>query len=264
MRKAALFLSVALLGFAPLFAATARAADATPAPMTSTAAAFSEAQRAEIEAIIKDYLTEKHPEVMAQGLQNLQKREQDAEAVKGKEAVSSAKERVFNDANSPVAGNVKGNVTVVEFFDYQCGYCKMSQESIARLLKEDKNVKFIFKDFPILGPASAEAAKAALASVKQGKHQAFHDALMGKKDHLSSDMIYSAAKDVGLDVEKLKKDMNEASINDEINANLKLGQDIGVHGTPMFIINDNIFPGALQYDQLKQAVTDARNADKKS
>jgi len=201
---------------------------------------------------------------MAEGLQNLQKQEQQNADAKSKAAVTSAKDRIFNDPNSPVGGNPKGNVTIVEFYDYQCGYCKMSEEPVEKLLKDDKNIKFIYKDFPILGPASAEAAKASLASVKQGKFQVFHDTLIAKKDHLSSDMIYQTAKDVGLDVDKLKKDMADQSITDAINANLKLGQDIGVRGTPMFIVGENVYPGALQYDQLKQAVTDARAAaDKK-
>ena len=142
----------------------------------------------------------------------------------------------------------------------------MSEESVEKLLKEDKNIKFIYKNFPILGPLSAEAAKASQASYKQGasKFQAFHNAMMVKKDHLTtSEPIYQMAKDAGLDVEKLKKDMADASVTDSIAANLKLGQEIGARGTPMFIIGDNAFPGALQYDQLKQAVADTRTPPKK-
>jgi len=246
MRKAVL-LAAALLFSAPVFAA-----DATPAP------AFTDAQKSEIESIIKDYLVNQHPEVMAEGLQNLQHKEQaDAEA-KSKSEVNNARDRVYNDPHSPAVGNLKGDLTLVEFFDYSCGYCKMSEEPLEKLIKEDKGLKVIYKDFPILGPVSVEAAKAGLASVKQGKFEAFHNALMSKKDHPTSEMIYATAKDVGLDVEKLKKDMTDSSVLDEINANLKLGQDIGVRGTPMFIIGDNIYPGALQYDQMKQAVTEAR------
>ena len=253
MRKAVLLLTVAFLGLAPAFV---QAAEGTVAAPTT----FSDAQRAEIENIIKDYLGNKHPEVMQQGLQALQQREQENIDAKSKAAVVSAKERIYNDPNSPISGNPKGDVVVVEFYDYQCGYCKMSEDAVDRLLKEDKKVKFIHKDFPILGPVSAEASKAALASVKQGKFQSFHDALMSKKDHLSSDAIYQSAKDVGLDVQKLKKDMEDSSITDILTANLKLGQEIGARGTPMFIVNDDIYPGAMQPDQLKKAVADARIA----
>jgi protein-disulfide isomerase len=273
MRKTALFLTgfltVSALSFAP---APSYAADpvftATPAPMTTTAAiaapTFTDPQRVEIESIIKEYLTDKHPEVMAQGLELLQKREQDASDSKSKQAVQKARDRIYDDVVSPVGGNPKGDVTVVEFFDYQCGYCKMSEDSVEHLLKDDKNVKFIYKEFPILGPASADAAKASLASAKQGKYKPFHDALMAKKEHLTTELIMATAKDVGLDMDKLKKDMADASVTDEIASTLKLGQDIGVRGTPMFIINDNVYPGAMQPDQLKQAVSDARNPEKKS
>ena len=266
MRKAPLFLSVAFLGLVALLPALAHAEEAAP-PAPQTASAFSDAQRAELENLIKDYLVNKHPEVMAQGLQKLQAHEQESADAKIKEQVSKSKDRIYNDASSPVGGNPKGNVTIVEFYDYQCGYCKMSEESVEKLMKEDKNIKFIYKNFPILGPISAEAAKASQASYKQGvaKFQAFHNALMAKKDHLTtSEPIYQMAKEAGLDVEKLKKDMDDSTVTESISANLKLGQEIGARGTPMFIVGDNIFPGALQYDQLKQAVTDARTPPKKN
>ena len=259
MRKAVLFLTAALIGFAPVMA---HAAESPAAPATKTEA-LTTAQREEIEALIKEYLTTKHPEVLAQGLQNLQKKEQASADALLKEQITSSKEKIYNDPQSPVGGNPKGDVTIVEFYDYQCGYCKMSNAAIEGILKSDKNVKFIYKEFPILGPVSTEAAKAALASVKQGKFQAFHSAMMNKKEHLTSDMIYEIAKDVGLNTDKLKKDMTDNSINEQLEATQKLGQNIGVRGTPMFLIGENVFPGAMQPDQLKQAVEDARKAAKK-
>ena len=258
MRKSALFLTVALLGFIP---AMTWATDMTPAPQVA-AVGFTDAQRAEIEDIIKDYLTNKHPEVMAEGMQNLQRKMHDAAEAKMKEGVNAAKEKIFNDPNSPVGGNPKGDVTVVEFYDFNCGYCKMSEEGVEKLLKDDKNVKFIYKDFPILGPVSVEAAKAAQASIKQGKFVAFHDALMNKKDHLSSEIIYQTAKDVGLDVEKLKKDMESYEVKTNLGNNMQLAQDLSIQGTPMFIVGDGIYPFAMDYEKLKQAVAAARSAKK--
>ncbi|MGB9152765.1 MAG: DsbA family protein [Alphaproteobacteria bacterium] len=257
MRKAALFLTVALIALVP---AMTWAADAVPTaqPAAAAEATFTDAQRAEIENIIKDYLTNKHPEVIMQGADNLKLRQQEEAEAKSKEGVAKFKDRVFNDPNSPVGGNPKGDVTIVEFYDFNCGYCKAAEEGVERLLKEDKNIKFIYKDFPILGPTSFEASKAALASVKQGKFQAFHDALFAKKEHLTSDMIYQTAKDVGLDVEKLKKDMEDPAIKAMLSDNIKLGQDIGLNGTPMFIINEGVIPGAIPYEQMKKAVADAR------
>ncbi|MDR3448470.1 MAG: DsbA family protein [Alphaproteobacteria bacterium] len=258
MRKAAprvAIFAAAFFALAPAFAHAQQAA----APVATS---FTPAQKAEIQSIIKSYLTTEHPEVMAEGLQNLQKKEQDDSETKSKEAIAALRDKVFHDPATPVSGNPKGDVTVVEFFDYQCGYCKMSEPGLEALLKQDKNVRVVYKEFPILGAASVEASHASLASIKQGKYQEFHDALMGKKDHLTSDLIYSTAKSVGIDVDRLKKDMASADVQAQVDASLKLGQDIGVRGTPMFIINDTIFPGAMQGDQLKQAVDDARSGKK--
>jgi len=265
MRYVSLFLAAAVFSL-PV---SGYAADMTAAPTTPVAApaaeapavkTFSDADRAAIEDIIKDYLVNKHPEVMMQAMRELQRRDQAEAETKSKQAVTTSKDKIFNDPNTPVGGNPKGDVTVVEFFDFQCGYCKMSEEGIQKLLKEDKNVKFLYKDFPILGPMSTVAAKAALASARQGKYVKFHDALMAKKEHLTEDMIYQIAKESGLDVEKLKKDMADDAIAKIVEANLKLGSDIGVRGTPMFVIGEQVYPGALQADQLKKAVDDAHAA----
>jgi len=200
-----------------------------------------------------------------EAMQELQKRDQANAEEKSEKAIKAATDKIFNNPDTPIGGNPKGDVTLVEFFDYQCGYCKMSEADVEKLLKEDKNIKLIYKDFPILGPMSATASKAALASVKQGpdKYVKMHDALMGKKDHLTEDMIFDIAKGQGLDVAKLKKDMDDDSVGKIIQANLELGGDIGVRGTPMFIVGQQVYPGAMQYDQLKKAVTDARAAAKK-
>ena len=249
---AAAILTIPFLGYAQ---------DMTTAPGVApmaTGKTFSDADRAEIESIIKDYLTTKHPEVVMQAAQEMQKREHATAETKSKEAVGTSKDRIFNDADTPVGGNPKGDITMVEFFDYQCGYCKMSEESVEKLLKEDKGIKFIYKDFPILGPMSVTAARAALASVNQGKYIKFHDALMTKKDHLTEDLIYQTAKDAGLDVDMLKKDMAGDKISKIVDDNLKLGSDIGVRGTPMFIIGEQVYPGALPLEQMKKAIADAR------
>ncbi len=259
----ALFLAAALL----TLPAMGFAQDEVPAGATSTPApnakVFSDSEKAAIEDVVRDYLTTKHPEVLMEAMKELQRRDQASAEAKSKEAVTNFKDKIFNDANSPIGGNPKGDVTMVEFFDFQCGYCKMSEEAISKILKEDKNVKFIYKDFPILGPMSVTASKAALAAAKQGKYIKFHDELMAKKEHLSEDIIYAVAKDSGLDVDKLKKDMASDDIAKMIEVNLKLGNDVGVRGTPMFIIGNQTYPGALQFDQMKKAVDEARAAASK-
>lgn len=256
MNKPLLYLAVALMGFFPSLSFGADVA--APKPQAEFAGRFTEAQRAEIEDIVKTYLTEKHPEVIGMGLQNLQKREQEASDTKMKAKIMVEKDRLFNDPASPSIGDPKAKVTVVEFFDYQCGYCKVAEPTLERLMNENKDVRFVFKNFPILGPVSLESAKASLASVRQNKFLAFHEALMNRKDRQSSEGIYEVAKQVGLDVEKLKKDMADKPVVDAVEANLKLGQDIGVRGTPFFLVNNTALPGAVEYDQFQKIIAEAR------
>jgi protein-disulfide isomerase len=257
MRLATFLLVAAVLGLVPVLA---RAQNTSTAPSSS----FTAAQRAEVEAIIKDYLVKEHPEVLMEAANELEKREQADSTKKSEDAIGRVQDKIFNDPDTPVSGNPKGDVTVVEFFDYQCGYCKMSEDAVEKLLAEDKNVRFVYKDYPILGPESVTAAKASLAAARQpGKFVAFHDALMKKRDHMTDDLIYQTAKDAGLDVDRLKKDMNDPAIQKIISDNLDLGNTIGVRGTPMFLIGDHIYPGAIMYDQLKKQVQDERSGAKK-
>jgi protein-disulfide isomerase len=245
--------------------ATGSQAPAVAAAPASTPSALTDAQRAAVEDVIKDYLTKKNPEVLMEAMQELQKRQVADSQAKSKAALSTSHDKLYGDASSPIGGNPKGDVTVVEFFDYQCGYCKMSEPNIQKLLKEDKNVKFIYKDFPVLGPSSTMAAKAALASVKQGKYLQFHDALFStaKFSHSANpaadeEAVFKAAREVGLDVDKLKKDMDDAEITKIVEGNVALGTEIGARGTPTFIIGEQLYPGALEYPQLKKAIDDAR------
>lgn len=227
-------------------------------------AVLSEAQKSAVQELVKNYLTKEHPEVIMEAMQELQKRDQASAEAKTAESIKKNKDKIYDDPHTPVGGNPKGDVTIVEFSDFQCGYCKMSEPFIEKILKEDKGIRFIYKDFPVLGPLSTTAAKAALAVFRQGndKYVKMHDALLAKKEHLTEDMIYEAAKEAGADVEKAKKDANDDTIQKQVQGNLDLGVEIGVRGTPMFIIGDKAYPGALQEDQLKKAVEEARAAKK--
>ncbi|NTU76363.1 MAG: DsbA family protein [Alphaproteobacteria bacterium] len=227
------------------------------------AAPFTDAQKAAVEQIVRDLLTKKEPDLVIKAVQEIQGREEKETATKGKEAVIKNHDKIFNDASAPVGGNPKGDVTVVEFFDYQCGYCKMTQEIVGKLVAEDKNIKLVYKEYPILGPDSARVAKAALASVKQGKYVKFHDALMATKEPLADDALFRVAKDVGLDVEKLKKDMDDEAIEKMVKANREVGVEIGARGTPTFVIGEQVFPGAVPLESLKQAIAEARKSAKK-
>lgn len=255
MRFALILLALLISGLSPALAQD----KAAPTPLP-------EGQKAAIEELIKNYLVKDHPEIIMQAMQELQKRDQASADAKTADAIKKNKAKIFEDADTPVGGNLKGDVTIVEFSDFQCGYCKMSEPFIEKILQEDKGVKFVYKDFPVLGPQSVTAAKAALAVFKlygADKYVKMHDALLAKKEHLTDDMIYAAAKDVGADVDKVKKEADAEAMQKHVQSNLDLGIEIGVRGTPLFIIGDKIYPGAMQqYDQLKKAVDDARASKK--
>ncbi|MDD3287693.1 MAG: DsbA family protein [Alphaproteobacteria bacterium] len=224
---------------------------------------LADAERAQVEDVVREFLTKKEPEVVMKAVQEMQRRQEEETASRSKQAMVTSHDKIFNDATSPTVGNLKGDVTMVEFFDYQCGHCKKVNEAIVKLIAEEKNVRVVYKEFPILGAGSVFASKAALASVRQGKYEKFHDALLNSKEHLSDEIIKQVAKDVGLNVEKLQKDMNDPEIEKIIQSNLALGNEIGVRGTPMFIVGDKMFPGAMQLPQMKQAVEEARKSAKK-
>lgn len=226
-------------------------------------ASLTDAQKKEVEAVVRDLLTKKEPEIIMKAAQVIQDKAEADNAVKGQEAVSKNLAKIYNDPNSPVGGNPKGDVTVVEFFDYSCGYCKMAQENVAKVLADDKNVRFVYKELPILGPGSLIASQAALASVSQGKYIKFHEALMTAKDMMSEDNIMLIAKSVGLDTDKLKKDMANDKIEAMIKDNVSLAKDIGAHGTPTFVIGNKVYGGAIPADQIKAAIAEARKTAKK-
>jgi protein-disulfide isomerase len=223
---------------------------------------FTPAQKQELEAVIRQFLTEKEPETVMKAVEVLRQRETMRQAEMTKEGVSKNRDAIFNNPNDPVLGNPKGDVTVVEFYDYSCGYCKMAQTAVEELLKTDKEVRFVAKELPILGEGSVLASRAAIASIKQKKFEAFHDALMQHRGQFNETSVMEIAGRVGLDAKKLKADMNEKSVDDMIATNRRLANDLGVRGTPMFIIGEKTFPGAMDANALKQAIADARAAKK--
>jgi protein-disulfide isomerase len=165
---------------------------------------------------------------------------------------------LLNDPNSPVSGNLDGDVTVVEFFDYRCGYCKRVAGAVSQLQKDDPNVRVVYKDFPILGEASELAARAALASKTQGKHLAFHEALLASKSELTQETIFAIAKQVGLDPDQLNKGMQDPTIRTIIEHNRALARELGINGTPGFIVGTELVPGALELKDLKNLVRQVR------
>jgi protein-disulfide isomerase len=227
-------------------------------PRGAAAADFTSEQRQAIEAIVKDYIA-KNPEIVVEALQAADDKMKSDARTKASASLSSKKREVFDDPDSPVGGNPKGDVAMVEFFDYRCPYCKMVEAPLEKLLGDDHGVRFIYKEFPILGADSELASRAALASVKQGKYEALHRALMALKGQLDEDTVMKTAASVKLDVDRLKKDMSSPEIEKVLQANYDLADALDIHGTPAFIIGDQIVASAISISSMKQMIADARH-----
>lgn len=217
------------------------------------AQAQASAEGSAIEQSIHDYIMS-HPEVIIESLTAHQQRTR-----------QEATDKALNDhgeyllkGSHPEGGNPQGDVTLVEFFDYNCGYCKKAMHDVMKLVKDDGKVRMVFIEFPILGPTSEVASHYALASRAQGKYVEFHTALMESTGALSEGKLEEIAKSVGLDVEKLRSDAKSKEIQDEIQKNREVVLQLGVTGTPGFLIGKDLYPGYLQYDDLRRAVAASR------
>lgn len=223
----------------------------------ATAASFNATQKSEIEKIVRDYLL-KNPELMIEVMAELQAKEASAEEDRADAAIAENRKAIYDDPTSFVAGNPQGDVTIVEFFDYHCGYCKRAFGPLMKAVHDDGKIKLILKEFPILGPDSVIASHAALAAQKQGKYFELHQALYRNKGDLDEKRIMEIAKDAGLDIAKLRRDMADPEIAKTIERNEKLASALGVKGTPGFIIGGKSHPGALGTEELTALVKDAR------
>jgi protein-disulfide isomerase len=228
------------------------------APPPAAAAEFSGEQRQAIEAIIHDYLA-KNPEVMLDALQAAEDRIKGESHDKASAALAARRHEVFDDPDAPIAGNPQGDATLVEFFDYRCPYCKQVEPSIEALIAGDPQLRFVYKEFPVLGPDSVTAARAALAARKQGKYDALHRALMALKGQVNDAAVLKVAASVGLDLDRLTRDMADPDIDRMLKANLDLAEALDIHGTPGFVIGNEIVPGAVSLDALKQLIQAARD-----
>ncbi|EKD70049.1 MAG: outer membrane protein [uncultured bacterium] len=249
-------------------AAIAAALVTTVATPVFAAVSVSPQERAKIESVVHDYLLQK-PEVIMQAVQELQKRQyQQAESTikSTQKNVGQFANALFRTSSDPVVGNADGTVTVVEFFDYQCPHCIDMAPVIDAIMKSNSNVRFVFKEFPIRGEMSDFAARAALAANMQGKYYEFHHAVLTAKQPLTQDTVMQAAKDAGLDIDKLKKDMDSDAVKNQLKSNVKLAQDLKLFGTPAFFIgktdakaSSNIayVPGGMNQNQLQGAIDNA-------
>ncbi len=214
--------------------------------------------QAKTEKIIHDYLLA-HPEVIIEAVDNYQKQQEKASAEKQAQALVDRRDELTRAPDSPVLGNPNGNVTVVEFFDYRCPYCKSIAAAFIDLYEKDGNVRLVLKEFPILGADSEFASKAALAAQKQGKYRDLHLAMMTFKGKMTNDDVRQLAAKVGIDVARLEQDMQDPAVAETINRNYALADTLGIKGTPAFIVGNELVPGAISAEEMQKRIAAVRN-----
>ena len=250
---AALVLSMALSG-----ALSGVLSGSAAAQEQSHPGGFAAEQVEGIEQIVRDYLLA-HPEVLIQSITEYQRRLKQVEAERQQETVAASHAALTQDPDSPVMGNPDGDVTIVEFFDYKCPYCKRVAGTLKEVIEADGKIRLVMKEFPILGPQSIKAARAALASARQGKYEEFHWALMIQPGNMSDPHIRKIASSVGLDVERMQKDMESEEIDAMIRRNNQLARRLQITGTPALVIGDTLVPGAIDRKALENLVAQARD-----
>jgi protein-disulfide isomerase len=221
---------------------------------------FNEQQRKAIGEIVREYLVQ-NPEVLQEALTELEKRQAEAQRTATLSALRDSKDTLLNAPHSIVAGNPQGDVTLVEFFDYNCGYCKRALADVRGLVKSDPKLRLVMKDFPVLGPDSVEASRVALAVKNQisgDKLFDYHVRLMETRGRVNGEKALALAKEMGLDVARIQKDMESPVILAALQENVALGDKLGLTGTPAFIIGDEIIPGAVGADPLRRVVAGVR------
>ena len=214
--------------------------------------------RAEIEKIVREYILQ-HPEVLMESVQSHRERERVEAQKRSKDAVAANRRELFDNAASPVAGTAEAEVTIVQFFDYKCGYCRRVSPTLSTLLEKHKNVRMIYKELPILGPDSHMASRAALAAQKQGAYAALHKELMTLNGPITPEAIEGAGKKLGLDVAKLKADMGSKEVESALMRNQQLANAIGVQSTPSFVIGGELISGAMDLAGFEQLISKSSN-----
>jgi protein-disulfide isomerase len=259
LKGAALLVPAILLVGATLAVGQAPPPSAPPAQATTTApqssapasqpsdapsaSAFTPAQRKELESIIKDILLN-NPEIMLEVQNALESKMDKIQAERMAVAIKDHASELFRPTGSPIVGNLKGDVPVIEFFDYNCGYCKKALTELAQLMDKDKKVRVILKEFPILAKGSEEASRVALAAKMQGKYWEFHRAMLESQGQANEASALRIGEKLGLDMVRLKKDMASAEVKKEIEDTRQLATKMGIQGTPHFIVGDRIIAGA--------------------
>ena len=220
--------------------------------------ALSGPQKTEINQLIEDYL-KSHPEIILESVKNFREKQEADRREQGASNLQALRNNLERDPQTPEVGNPKGDVTIVEFFDYNCGYCKSVLATVQQLLSEDSGVRLVLKEYPILSEASKYAARAALAAGEQGRYFEFHNILMELRGQVTEESVLKAAVGASLDVPKLKRDMEKPEILFQIESNRELAQALNINGTPTFVVGDEIVPGAVDVETLRQLIGQVRS-----
>jgi protein-disulfide isomerase len=265
MMKRSTLLSVAAL---PLAGALVMAAAMLPhvrskaAPLVmADAAQFSPGQRSEIEGIVKDYLLS-HPELLRDIMEELERRDAKADAEKAQAAIKENATEIFNSPRQVNLGSKKGDVTLVEFFDYNCAFCKRALSDMLDLLSSDGKLKVVLKEFPVLGEGSVQAAQVAVAVRMQDqtgkKYLEFHQKLLGGRGQADKARALAVAKEVGLDMGRLEKDMASEEVKATIAENFKLAEALKINGTPSYVVGSDVVVGAVGLPALREKINTSR------
>ncbi|MGV1014463.1 MAG: DsbA family protein [Methyloceanibacter sp.] len=216
-------------------------------------------QEKQITDIVRNYLTE-HPEILVEMTTELDNRQRDEQAVLQQKAIGENAGAIFRSTHAWVGGNPDGDVTVVEFFDYNCSFCRKALPDLVKLIDNDDKVRVVLKELPIFGGDSDDAAKGALAAKMQGKYFEMHQKLFTESGKADKDKVLRIAEEIGLDVEQLKKDMEGEEVEQALAEAREIAQKLGLQGTPLYLIGDQVIPGAPEdlYDQLSAKVTEVR------
>lgn len=245
------------IGVVVLLAATIAVAAAWAAMAFSPRHAAISAQGGDIGPQVREYLLN-NPEVIAEAVEVLRAREQRRGQMQVSETIRDRRAALLYDRDAPVGGDPDGDVTLVEFYDYNCGYCRRAAPTVTQAIEADGDLRVVYKEFPILGPGSVEAARVALAVSKLApeKFVEFHDRMMALRSQADGAAAMRVASEIGIDVEKLKLD--DPAIDAAIGRNMRLAQELGITGTPSFVVGDKLIPGAVELPTLQQAIDSAR------
>lgn len=256
---------LALAGILASMPVAAQAPQATPAPRATQAPpaapangeGLSPRQRQEVVEVLRQALRQ-DPSILREAIVAMQAAEEDNRANAQRGAIATHADALLRNAADPVKGNPQGDVTLVEFFDARCGYCKILHPTMQQLLQADPNIRVVMKDLPILGPNSVVASRALLASQRQGKYVQFQDALMRLRGEPTEAVLKTEAERIGLDWARLRRDMEDPAIAQRLEANVALAQALSIQGTPALVIGDTLVPGAVDLATLQQLVAKAR------